>query len=71
MFFLTGCEECPHQNKNESLHHVIWETTTKEQFTFHHERGGMEENWKKKLTLGAGYQEKFQLKVQKDEDTTI
>ena len=31
--FLAGCEKCPDQNRNESLHHVIWGMSPKEQFT--------------------------------------
>lgn len=31
--FLAGCEKCLDQNNNESLHHVIWEMSPKEQFT--------------------------------------
>ena len=31
--FLAGCEDCETQNPNESLHHVIWGFTPKEQYT--------------------------------------
>ena len=31
--FLAGCENCLDQNNNESLHHVIWGMSPKEQFT--------------------------------------
>ena len=31
--FLDGCEKCLDQNNNESLHHVIWGMSPKEQFT--------------------------------------
>ena len=31
--FLAGCEKCLDQNNNESVHHVIWGMSPKEQFT--------------------------------------
>ena len=31
--FLVGCERCLDQNKNESLHHVVWGMAPKEQYT--------------------------------------
>lgn len=31
--FLAGCENCLDQNNNESLHHMIWGMSPKEQFT--------------------------------------
>ena len=31
--FLSGCEKCLNQINNESLHHVIWGMSPKEQFT--------------------------------------
>lgn len=31
--FLAGCESCLDQNNNESLHHVVWVMSPKEQYT--------------------------------------